>query len=109
MKYLFIFFMFANAHAQEATDPSKYVIGKEGQIFTLKITPKDKRIEVRFVDTPLVEIEPTRLLFSGSLQVEERGNKLYLKQPLEDNQIYKIKIKDKVTNKSEVIQIKTRP
>lgn len=104
--------------SQEISDPSKYSIGKEGQIFVLKITPKDRRIEIRFVDNPLVSLEPSRIYLTGNVQgsagskqihFEQNGEEVRLKQPLLQNHTYEFNIKDRVTNKSEIIKLKTHP
>jgi hypothetical protein len=93
MKYLIALFCFASVHAQQISeDPARPLIGKQGQIFAVKLDPKARSLQVTFVDKPLAVLEPgrvavTAIVFGGqegprAVRVEEKEGELRIAQPV---------------------------
>ncbi len=118
---LIIAFLFSfSLHAQEvANDPARPTIGAAGQIFTVKITPKIRRIEVSFVESPLVTLDPEQLTIRGkiiplqgksrNLKLATRGKHVELLEPLTSGSRLELQIEEKGSKKSETLQIHSQP
>lgn len=120
MKTILLLSFLVNVHAQQiAEDPARPVIGKEGQVFSIRFTPGQRLLEVRFVDTPLAKIEPGRLTVTATIKnfkmtesnisAEEKGGEIRMPAPLSTEKTYEFHIRDKVSKKSEVIHVEPKP
>lgn len=120
MKTILILLTFLSLHAQQVVDdPARHIIGKEGQIFSLKIEPKKGRLDIRLVDAPLASIEPHRFKITAKvadfgkplreIPLIEDNNQVRLSLPVAPKSVYEFEIHDNVSNKSETIRIHTKP
>jgi len=122
MKTMLIASLLFSLQAQEiGDDPARPSLGKSGQVFTLKLTPQSKRLEVSFTDKPFVTLEPDRLVVFGrvfpakgkpkSLSIRAVGQNLELSEAIDPDATMEFEIKDKVTKKTETIRVKqeTKP
>lgn len=103
-------------------DPARPSLGKTGQIFTLKLIPGQKRLEVRLAGTPAAQLDPGRLEIFGRVIKTGGGEPIRLKlqaakdhfeiaEPIAPDADVEFQIKDKKTKKSETLRLeqKTKP
>ncbi len=100
-------------------DPARPVLGKTGQIFTLKFIPKSSRLEVALAGKEAARIEPGRLEILGKV-IRQGSEPVQLDiQPAKDHYLVKgevapdsqieIQVKDKKTKKTETLLLNERP
>lgn len=117
MKFLILLCSAIILQAQQISqDPARNAIHGEGQIFAIRIVPALGRVEIRFVDAPLVTLDAERIAVvatargvdKGSLEIEENSGELRLSRPLAPDTLYEFRIRDKVTNKAETVRVKMK-
>lgn len=106
--------------AQQMTDdPGRPTVGQAGQIFTIKWTPKSKKLEVAMVGTPAASIDPEKIVVLGRVfpakgqpkKLDLRpvdGHFLVLDQ-IEPDATLEIEVKDPKSKKSETIKLSPKP
>jgi hypothetical protein len=106
-----------SSYAQTLTDdPARPVLGKTGEIFTLKLTPYSRRLEITLVGTPAVTLDPERLTVFGrvvsndgppkTLRIQAAGGHFEILDKIEPNSSLEFDIKDKTSKKSETLRVK---
>lgn len=126
MKYVLVLLLMTfsfSPWADESTDdPARPTLGKTGQLFVLKLTPKQRRLEVRLAGTPAAQLDPGRLEVFGrvftkggsgptDLKIEAARDHFKVPDNIPPNAEVEIQVKDKTTNKSETLRLeqKTKP
>lgn len=98
-----------------SSDPARPSIDQEGKLFTLKFTPKSRRLEVALVGNETATLEPGRFTVFGKqissggeskeLNIVPIAGHFEIKDALSDGAVLKLKVEDKKTKKTEEIQM----
>lgn len=100
-------------------DPARPSLDKTGQLFVLKLTPKQRRLEVRLAGTPAAQLDPGRLEVFGrvfikgdssptDLKIEAARDHFRIPDGIPPNSEVEIQVKDKTTNKSETLRLEQK-
>lgn len=117
MKLLILFLLSTIVSAQDISDdPARPIIGKSGQIFTIKFTPRAKLMQVSLVERPLVSIDPNQLIVVGkvyptngkskTLRLKMAGQNLEILDPVDDTSTLEFQVEEKMTKRKETIIVK---
>lgn len=112
-----LLFQIAALNAQEISDdPARPSLGKTGEVFSLKITPQSRRLDIAFAGTPAVTLDPERLTVLGrvypaegqskQLRIEARSGYFEILDKIDAKSTIEIEVKDSATNKSETLRLK---
>jgi hypothetical protein len=110
-------FYLTSIHAQDMSDdPARPVLGKSGQVFTLKITPQSRRLDIALAGKPAVALDPKSLTVFGkvypikgeaqNLRIESRAGHFEILDQVDPESTIEIEVKDKTTNKTETLRLK---
>lgn len=113
-----IFLVVQSASAQETDDPARPSLGKTGQLFTIKLTPKSKRLDIKLAGHEAASLDPGRLVVFGRivgdgetrvLRIEPAGGHFRILDEIEPGSQIEIEVKDRSTNKSEKLRVHSKP
>jgi hypothetical protein len=97
-------------------DPARPVLGKTGEVFSLKITPGSRRLDITLAGTPAATLDPEKLSVFGkiyplkgeskTLRIEARNGYFEILDKIEDKATIEIEVKDKSTSKTETLRLR---
>ena len=103
-------------NAQETDDPARPVLGKTGQVFSVKLTPQNRRLEVALAGKPAVTLDPQRLTVFGkvypskgeptALRIQAAADHFEVLDKIDPSSSVELEVKDRVTKKSETLRLK---
>lgn len=111
--------------AQVTEDPARPFIGRSGEVFAIRFTPKSRSLEVSLVGKPTAKIDPSKITVLGrvlsqkgeprNLAITKENSHFTIKEDQGTQEsgdgkaeILEIEVKDNKTKKSEKFQIENK-
>jgi hypothetical protein len=120
MKLMILFVMAIVGHlsfAQETDDPSRPTMGSTGQLFTITITPKSRKLEISLAGKSAASLDPEKLIVLGkvfpvkgepkALRIQTSEGHFELMDPIAPDSSLEFDVTDKASKKSEKLHVKT--